>query len=285
MAYIEPNEKKSDPRSLPNSLALKAAIGKVQGEIQGSEPNTLPLPIGKLPVIPSNMRSKRYRTHDSLFTSGFPKLDEDAVKVDDKAGNFKSVPVDRTAMRTVGHTLNSAIRAFSYADWLMARLVRIAESVDHPDEFLDLTRALGTSLVHGLEYSVRTHAMLQLLERDAFLNRPSVQLTDELKGRARVVPLDPNALFAGKLAGFAKEATKDVQSNAWLFGRDGRRLDAPRSGSQSKQSTKKAKGGGKTQSKDQKTRAQPFSRGQRGRGKKPFSSSQASAPGPKDQRS
>ena len=38
------------------------------------------------------MRSRRYRTHDSLFTSGLPQSDEDAVKVDDKVGNFKSVP-------------------------------------------------------------------------------------------------------------------------------------------------------------------------------------------------
>ncbi|XP_070541810.1 uncharacterized protein [Ptychodera flava] len=208
LSYVNPTEKQTEPRSLPNSLALKTAITKVQNEIAGNNANTLPLPIGKLPAASHLMRNKRYKTHDSLFTAGLPKLDADAGKVDNQAGSFKSVTIDRALLQVVGQSVNATVRTLSHLDWLVAQLVRIAESTDHPDQFLDLTRAVGNTLVHGLEFSVRSHAMLQLLERDAFLNRPSVQLTDELKARARVVPLDPKALFAGKLAEFAKEATQ-----------------------------------------------------------------------------
>ena len=125
--------------------------------------------------------------------------------------------------------------------------------------------------------------ILLLLERDAFLNRPSVQLSEELKGRARVAPLDSKALFAGQLAELAQKATQDVQSNAWLFGQNKSKLDSPKNVSRSKQSAKKGKAGGKSQTKTQKVRSQPYNN--RYKGKKPFTASTSSGPAQGGQRS
>ena len=276
------DEKHFRSNSLPDSLGLKNSLEKVQSEIKGKKTNALPLAMGKFPLLSQRLRS-RYKSHKSLFAAGLPKLDEDTDKVDCQPGNFKSVPVDRTVFHNLGHTVNATVRALSCADWLLARLARIHLSDQESDDVREATRSLGLALAHGLEYSVRTHATLQLLERDAFLNRSSVQLTKQLKIDARTLPFDSEFLFGGKLADLAKAATKHVQGSAWLFGRNMPSMDGSAVATQPKQNTRKAKAGGKARSKSQKARTKPYNPNQRNQGRKPQSATPTSAPPPKTQ--
>ena len=284
LSAIGDQRQRSDYRSLPNSLAFDTAVRKVQNEIAGKEPNTLPLPIGKYPAVSAKLRNRHFRTHNSLVSTGPPKLDSDASKIDNQSGAFKSLSIDRSAFRTLGQSVNATARVLSHLEWLVAVLVRKIGSLEDNPELAEFTRAVGNTLTSGIECTVRSHAILQLLERDAFLNRSSVQLSDELKARLRVVPLDNKNLFAGQLAAFAQEATKDVQSNAWLFGRGNKRTDTP-SATRSKASSAKPKSKGKARNKSFKSRAQPYHKGDRGDKSKKFSTSTPSGSGPKGQQS
>ena len=138
----------------------------------------------------------------------------------------------------MGHSINASLRAASYADWPLAFTWRKLPKDGLPTVVSDAIRALATSVAHITEFSARSHATLLLMERDAFLNRPSVQLSEELKCRARVAPLDSKTLFAGRLGDLAQKATQEVQNNAWLFERNKPKLDSPRNVTRSKQSAK-----------------------------------------------
>ena len=92
----------------------------MEEEIAGKTPGSRPLPIGKSPAVPATVRNKQYKTHSFRITSGPPYLDDDAVKVDDQAKTFKTVPIDFPAFKVLGHSINASLRAASYADWLLA---------------------------------------------------------------------------------------------------------------------------------------------------------------------
>ena len=157
-------EKQTLNRALPQSLAIQAAFEKVKEEIAGKNPGSLPLPTGKFPAVPTSVRNKQYKTHSSRITSGFPILDEDAVKVDNQASSFKTVPIDRPALRALGHSINASLRAASYADWLLAFAWRKLPKDDLPTVVSNTLRALALSVAHISEFSARTHATLLLLE-------------------------------------------------------------------------------------------------------------------------
>ena len=201
----------------------------MEKEIAGKNPNSLPLLIGKFPVVPTTVRTKQFRTHSSRITNGFPLLDEDAVKVDNQVNSFKKpCPSITQLFEFLGHSINASLRAASYADWLLAFTWRKLPKYSLPTVVSDSLRALALSVAHVAEFSARSHATLLLMERDAFLNRPTVQLSEELKGKARVAPLDSKTLFAGQLTELAQKATQGVQSSAWLFERNKSKLDSPK---------------------------------------------------------
>ena len=278
-------QKRISTRSLPVTGSLLDGTDKVVQEIQGTRSNSVPLPLGKYPTLPSQERARRYRVHDCLFGAGLPKLDSDAHKVDSYPNSFKTVPLDRTAIHSLGHTVNANVRASIYADWMFALIhEKFKDQIrDTPDE--EIFRAMSHIILNQLEFSVRTSASLQLMERDAFLNRSESKLTEELKAKARILPLDRKNLFAGKLEDFAEKATQHAQRNSWI---DKPAKDAPPTPYRPKQSTNKPKPKGKAQyNRNQRARPQPYNKDQRGKNKnyKPFSTPATSNAGQSGQRS
>ena len=67
-----------------------------------------------------------------------------------------------------------------------------------------------------VKIALRAQSYLLLMERDAWMNRPSVYLSKELKQQARLLPSSPVALFGEKLGDLADKSANHKHTALWL---------------------------------------------------------------------
>ena len=270
-------------RSTPVSALVTNTMNLVDEEVRGKTPGKPTLTTGKCPFMKSSPRTKTYKVHTPSLALSWPPLDKDAAKVDSNPGSFKTVPIDRTSFHQLAESSRNCLRAFSLHDWFSGLAGQHSRDKD-PTKYEALAEAASKCATFATEVTARQHASLLLMERDAWLERPSVQLSKELKQTARSQPYSPHSLFGDSLAALAVKSAKDRQNEIWLHGTPGKqnKASAPK-GSTVKLSVTNPTGKGKQTKKPFKKRAQ--GRGQTSQVTKRGNQSGFKTPRPADQRS
>ena len=211
----------SKMRSTPLSGLVLTSLRIVDEEVRGKTPGKPALSTGKWPFVKSSPRTKTYKVHSVEMANLWPELDKDADKVDSNPNSFKTVTIDQPSFHQLTESCRHAIRALSLQDWFSGAASQHAKDKD-PTMFEAYLEAAAKCTTFNTEVMARMHATLILMERDAWLDRPSVQLSKELKQQARMQPYSPHSLFGDSLAELAVKSAKDRQNEIWLHGTPGK---------------------------------------------------------------
>ena len=274
----------SKMRSTPLSTLLLKSMDLVDDEVRGKIPGKPALSTGKWPFVKSSPRTKTYKVHTPRLANLWPALDKDADKIDSNPNSFKSVNIDRTSFHQLAESSRHIARAVSLQDWFSGAACKYAEEKD-PVMFKAYLEAAAKCTTFAADMVARQHAALVLMERDAWLERPSVQLSNELKQEARLQPYSPHSLFGGSLAELAIKSAKDRQNEIWLHGTPGKQSKGASTfkGNNQKSTISTPSGKGKQSKKSFKKG--PQGKGQSGQAAKRNNQSGFKTPAPRDQRS
>ena len=128
-----------------------------------------------------------------MLASYCPSLDKDAPKIDSDPNSFKSISIDRSSFHQLGESSRLILCALSLQDWFIGLAgLHISDSALY-ETYADAVAVRCATF--ATEVTLQQHASLLLMERDAWLERPSVQLSNELKQTARLAPFDSQYLF------------------------------------------------------------------------------------------
>ena len=268
-------------KSLPLSEAISTIYKEVDKEVFGGEPGKTALTAGKYPWIKPARRPKCYKTHSKPLADPIPPLDKDAQAVDKEAQNYKSVTIERATLHQLNNSFRQVTRIASSLDWFLGAATSelLAPNPDS-SKVHRLIQAITTATVHLGENSVRGSRACELIERDGFLQRQSVRLSDDFKQEARMTPFSSQSLFSGALTGLAKKASEAKQRELLLFNKT--KQQSASTAPARNRGAKKGKGqgppaGGQGQSK--------FKKSGKAKGNKPFTKPKGKGSAPSGQHS
>ena len=127
--------------------------------------------------------------------------------------------LDLPQFTQIGDATRLILRAMTFHDWFFGSAIHALKDVALPERAQEYLEAANRAAAITTETAVRIHTALQLHERDAFLQRPSVQLSDRLKQEARMAPFNHTSLFGGTIEALAEKSATNRQSEIVLFDR------------------------------------------------------------------
>ena len=229
----------------PLSLLVTKNAELLEKEVKGKVPGKQALTVGKWPLMKSSPRSKSYRTHTPMLATNWPVLDKDSAKIDSDPHSFKAVSIDRSSFHQLGGSSRNLLRALSLHDWFMG-----LASMHRDDDarYVTCADAAARCIAFAAEVALRQHMTLMLMEREAWLERPSVQLSNELKQTARLAPFDSQWLFGDTLAELAKSSAADKQTEMLLHGAANKqsKFTSPKAPTAARSTTSQSPGKGKS---------------------------------------